>query len=86
MNTTEDDMNMDELMQHAHNFFIEDPTVTRVMRMFEMRSNEGMKHYGTSMEDNPADIIFWLRSLQEELMDAILYAERSIKELEKKDK
>ena len=72
---------IDEVMENSHNFFVEDPTVTSLLRKYEARSYSGMDSYGMSMHDNPKDLTFWLSSLQEELMDASLYIERALDEL-----
>lgn len=60
----------------------EDPVVDRVIARFRRRSAEGMAHYGQSMADNPMSARQWLAELQEELHDALLYAERLLQEME----
>jgi len=53
---------------------VQDPIVLKVMSKFYERSQEGIKKYGTTLEDNNSDD--FLNHLQEELMDAILYIEK----------
>jgi len=53
---------------------VQDPIVLKVMSKFYERSQEGIKKYGTTLEDNNTDD--FLNHLQEELMDAILYIEK----------
>ena len=45
------------------------------------RSEEGMKKYGVTMDRKDLSSLEWLNHLQEELMDAILYAEKLKKEI-----
>ena len=63
----------------------QDPIVDNVIDKFIKRSNIGMLKYKVSMQDNPLDFISWARHAQEELMDAILYLERTIKEYNKSE-
>jgi|TARA_R110000824_G_scaffold372699_1_gene562870 DnaJ-class molecular chaperone len=51
----------------------DDKIVQDVIKIFEMRSAEGMKNYGMKMEENPKSALAWAIDAQEELMDAILY-------------
>lgn len=53
-----------------------DPVVNRVLRKFILRSSQGMKRFGVTMQDNNAPAIHWIENAQEELMDAILYLEK----------
>ena len=34
------------------------------------------------MNDNPGDLKYWLKNIQEELMDGVAYIERTLQELE----
>jgi hypothetical protein len=52
----------------------EDLIVTRVKNRFDERSAIGIKKYGTTLENNNKDD--YLKHLQEELMDAVLYIEK----------
>jgi len=58
----------------------DDPVVNRVIDRFVARSEDGMRNYGVTMEENNAPTMFWIENAQEELMDAILYLERLKKE------
>lgn len=60
-----------------------DPIVNAVINKYAKRSALGMNKYNTTMKDNPKGLIFWLESIQEELMDASLYIERTMDELKK---
>lgn len=71
----------DTIYGDVHEFFVEDETVTNVMRKYESRSQDGMKKYGMTMRDNPLNLMEWLNHLQEELMDATLYIERLMEEV-----
>lgn len=51
-----------------------DPIVQQVVDKFESRSREGIKKYGTTLEQNNTDD--FLLHLQEELMDAVLYIQK----------
>ena len=60
-----------------------DPIIQRVLDKFQERSAAGVKKYGTTLADNPeAHETYWLRHLQEELMDAVNYLEARIKQIE----
>jgi hypothetical protein len=63
--------------------FTQDNIVNKVLHKYIDRSNIGMLKYKQSMEDNKGDILYWLNHLQEELMDASLYIERLMQEIEK---
>jgi hypothetical protein len=65
---------------------IKDKIVQQVVDKFAERSNKGIEKYGTTLEDNNADMLEWLTHLQEEMMDGVLYIERMKVELKKKDK
>jgi len=47
-----------------------------VIASIRARREHGLKKYGTSVERTDIDLIGWLQHLQEELMDASIYAER----------
>ena len=61
---------------------IEDPIVEKVVTKFKTRSELGITKYGTTLQDNNANLFEWLNHLQEELMDATLYIEK-LKQLTK---
>ena len=59
-----------------------DPTVERVLNRFKERSAVGFAKYTLSMNANPGDLKYWLKNIQEELMDGVAYIERTLQELE----
>jgi hypothetical protein len=61
-------------------YSVVDPIVEDVVAKFRRRSQEGIKKYGTTLEDNQKSIIAWAGELQEELMDAVLYVQKLMKE------
>lgn len=61
----------------------EDENVNNVVMSYLDRANEGMTKYGVTTSGNPLNLVQWLRHLQEELMDATIYIERTIEELNK---
>jgi len=50
-----------------------DSIVEEVIDLFRMRSEEGRKKYGTTLDRDDLSKEEWIQHLQEELMDAILY-------------
>lgn len=54
----------------------EDKIVNAVIGKFNLRSNVGIKKYGTTLMRDDLTRLEWLTHLQDELMDAILYCER----------
>jgi|SaaInl59LU_5_DNA_1037362.scaffolds.fasta_scaffold00136_7 hypothetical protein len=55
---------------------MEDKIVNRVLGAYKLRSNEGIRKYGTTLERDDLNVFEWLTHLQEELMDATLYIEK----------
>lgn len=55
---------------------LKDSIVDKVTSAYQKRSEEGIKKYGTTLQDNHGDFKYWLTHLQEELMDATLYLEK----------
>ena len=53
-----------------------DPIVLKVVDSYLKRSDEGVKKYGTTLQENNLTFLEWLNHLQEELMDATLYIEK----------
>jgi hypothetical protein len=53
-----------------------------VVSKLQDRHNKGVKEYGTTMEENNGNLLYWLNHLQEELMDSIVYIEKKIELLE----
>ena len=54
-----------------------DPVVERVVYKFILRSDVGFKKYGVTMQEDQSNLKEWLNHLQEELMDAVLYIQKS---------
>ena len=63
-----------------------DPVVERVVDKFVERSDVGFKKYGTTLEDERRlkmkGLQKYLNDIQEELMDAVLYTQAAIDELQ----
>lgn len=60
---------------------VEDPIVLKVMAKYHERSQTGIKKYGKMLTRDDLKLTDWLTHLQEELMDATLYAEVISKEV-----
>ena len=60
--------------------YTNDSNVNAVMDKFKQRSEAGFKKYGKTLDRDDLSVVEWLTHLQEELMDAVLYIERSKKE------
>ncbi len=59
-----------------------DKNVVAVIKQFEDRMEKGYKKYGvTTADDTTTSLLGWLQHLQEELMDAVVYIERTKQEL-----
>lgn len=59
-----------------------DKNVVAIIKQFEDRMEKGYKKYGvTTADDTKTDLVGWLQHLQEELMDACVYIERTKQEL-----
>lgn len=65
---------------------IKDPIIKKVVEKFVERSNLGFKKYGETLMEDKGDIYYWLNHLQEELMDAVNYLERTREELKRINK
>ena len=50
-----------------------DTIVEEVIDLFRIRSEQGFKKYGTTLDRDDLSESEWIQHLQEELMDAILY-------------
>jgi hypothetical protein len=59
-----------------------DEIVESVINEFRLRSERGIKKYGTTLQENELSPLEWLKHLQEELMDAVLYLEK-VKQINK---
>lgn len=58
-----------------------DPIVNRVMQSFSDRASLGFRKYGMTTMGNPLDLHAWLQHLKEEMMDSIVYIERTQEEI-----
>lgn len=56
---------------------LRDPIVERVVDKFISRSDVGFKKYGVTLDKDPSEMFAWLNHLQEELMDAVLYLQKT---------
>ena len=67
------------------NFKFRDPVVQNVCREFVRRSDVGYEKYGQTLDDERSlgmkNLQGYLKDVQEELMDAILYIEAAREEL-----
>ena len=66
-----------------------DPVVRRVCDKFVERSDIGYEKYGSTLDDerrfDMKDLAGYLKDIQEELMDAILYIQTAREELNEKE-
>jgi len=53
-----------------------DPIVDIVVAKMKARSKEGIKKYGTTLQDSPDGFYSWINHAQEEAMDLVLYLEK----------
>jgi hypothetical protein len=60
----------------------DDPIVSAVIRKMYQRSQVGIKKYGTTMERKDLTQAQWLVHLQEECLDAAVYCQRLLLEIE----
>jgi len=63
---------------------MKDKVVERVVSKYNKRSEMGIEKYNTTLEKNNLKLKEWLVHLQEELMDATLYIEKSLSKLNDK--
>jgi acetyl-CoA carboxylase alpha subunit len=73
-NTTTKHLNQNKMQK--------DEIVESVINEFRARSERGIKKYGTTLQENELSPLEWLKHLQEELMDAVLYLEK-VKQINK---
>lgn len=59
-----------------------DPNVEAVREKLQARAIVGFRKYGVTTERTDIDLVGWLTHLQEELMDATVYVERILKEIQ----
>ena len=62
----------------------QDRIVNNVIESYKRRSSVGIRKYGTTLDNNPIEVLDWLKHLQEELMDATLYIEKLKSEINAK--
>ena len=60
-----------------------DKNVNSVLEKYMERAAEGFKKYGCTTERKDVDLLGWLKHLQEEMMDATIYIERTMADLTK---
>ena len=58
-------------------------TEARVCQLIAERQRLGLNKYGVSVQDNPLSLLEWMKHLQAELADALVYVTRAIEEKEK---
>lgn len=60
-----------------------DKNVNNVLEKYMERATEGFKKYGCTTERKDVDLLGWLKHLQEEMMDATIYIERTMDDIVK---
>lgn len=60
---------------------MQDKNVTAVIEKLAQRADVGLAKYGVTTERTDIDLVGWLTHLQEELMDATVYIQRTLHEL-----
>lgn len=58
-------------------------TEQKVIELIENRQKLGIAKYGTTVADNPLNLKEWLQHQLEELLDAAIYVQRAIDEIDK---
>jgi hypothetical protein len=61
---------------------MKDSIVESVINQFSERSRVGIDKYGVTLDRTDLNTLEWLKHLQEELMDAILYIQTAREELD----
>lgn len=61
-----------------------DPNVEAVRLKLKQRAETGLAKYGVDTTRQDIDLVGWLQHLQDELMDASVYVQRLISELDKR--
>jgi succinate dehydrogenase flavin-adding protein (antitoxin of CptAB toxin-antitoxin module) len=62
-----------------------DPVVVKTIHEFKRRSAVGFKKYGTTLAENDLSLLQWLQHAKEEAMDQVLYLQRAIDEIRRKE-
>lgn len=65
---------------------MKDEIVESIINQFKDRSSLGIKKYGVTLDREDLTTLDWIEHLKQELMDAILYIERTKKDLTNKNK
>lgn len=60
-----------------------DSVVSGVITKYIMRAELGMQKYGTNLDRKDLKVVDWIKHVQEELMDAVLYLEKLSQEVKK---
>ena len=58
-------------------------TEARVCELIAARQRLGVAKYGTTVAGNPLELRAWLQHQLEELLDAAIYCQRAIEEMDK---
>lgn len=62
-----------------------DSVVSGVISKYILRAELGMKKYGTNLDRNDLKVLDWIKHVQEEMMDAVLYLEKLTQEIKKEN-
>jgi hypothetical protein len=60
-----------------------DSVVSGVISKYILRAELGMKKYGTNLDRSDLKVLEWIKHVQEEMMDAVLYLEKLSQEIKK---
>jgi hypothetical protein len=60
---------------------VKDRVLLNVIDKMVDRSNNGIDKYSTTLEDDKSGLVFFLKQIQTELMDAVLYMQRLKEEI-----
>ncbi len=55
---------------------VNDPILLEVINKMVDRSNAGIEKYGTTLKEDKGNLTFFLKQIQTELMDAVLYLQK----------
>jgi len=76
-------------IQERKSYGFRDPVVKNVVDQFVSRSDVGYEKYGSTLDDERRfkmkNLAGYLKDIQEELMDAILYIQTAREELDEKE-
>jgi len=75
------EMNEFDRLTTQQDLLKKDSVVESIKNQFDKRSSLGIKKYGTTLNENELSLTEWMEHLKQELMDAILYIERSKDEI-----